>query len=195
MPSEGIDVSHHNGAINWPQVAAAGIRFTMIKATDGPAGHDPTFPANWAGAANAGIVRGAYHFLRPATSAGAQVNNFTATVGALGAHDLAPALDMEDENLWNNVPGAVDLAVEWLQTVEAYYHRTPYFYSSPNFINTVIKGDARLSAYPLWLARWGNAPGPIPAPWTAWSLWQYSAQGTVAGVNGAVDRDQSYGVL
>ncbi len=51
-----IDVSHHNGAIDWPAVAAAGIALAFIKATQGAGFVDPTFERNRSAAANAGVL-------------------------------------------------------------------------------------------------------------------------------------------
>ena len=72
-PVAGIDVSRHQGAIDWPRVAAAGIRFAWIKATEGGDYRDPAFGRNWELAEAAGVRRGAYHFVywcRPAKDQG-----------------------------------------------------------------------------------------------------------------------------
>ena len=69
MPVQGIDVSYWQGDIDWAKAREAGVRFTFIKATEGGDHLDSKFHENWAGARDAGIARGAYHFLywcRPA---------------------------------------------------------------------------------------------------------------------------------
>ena len=58
-----IDVSHHNGAIDWPAVAGAGIALAFIKATQGVGFVDPTFERNRNAAMAAGILAVPYHFL------------------------------------------------------------------------------------------------------------------------------------
>src|ERR1700694_1738144 len=60
-----IDVSHHNGAIDWPAVASAGIALAFIKATQGVAFVDPAFERNRSGAVKAGVLAVPYHFLDP----------------------------------------------------------------------------------------------------------------------------------
>src|SRR5687768_1484289 len=60
-PIRGIDVSHHQGAVDWKKVEAAGIDFAYIKATEGRDHRDPRFDANWR-AAEGALARGAYHF-------------------------------------------------------------------------------------------------------------------------------------
>ena len=58
-----IDVSHHNGAIDWPAVASAGIALAFIKATQGVAFVDPAFERNRSGAIKAGVLAVPYHFI------------------------------------------------------------------------------------------------------------------------------------
>ena len=61
----GIDVSHHQGLIDWSQVAGSGQRFAFAKATEGSTFVDPNYAFNKSEAEMAGIVFGAYHFARP----------------------------------------------------------------------------------------------------------------------------------
>ncbi|MBQ2117567.1 MAG: glycoside hydrolase, partial [Clostridia bacterium] len=58
----GIDVSRWQGEIDWEEVGRAGVRFAMIKATEGAEGADPCFSANINGAVGAGIACGTYHY-------------------------------------------------------------------------------------------------------------------------------------
>ena len=64
----GIDVSHHQGDVDWNAVGQAGIAFAFAKSTEGDTFQDPQFGTNCAGMKEAGIIRGAYHFFRPAKS-------------------------------------------------------------------------------------------------------------------------------
>ena len=66
---QGIDVSRWQGEINWTSVRNAGIQFAWIKATEGTTYKDDQFNANYVNAYNAGVIRGAYHFATPDTSA------------------------------------------------------------------------------------------------------------------------------
>src|SRR5205823_659757 len=58
----GIDVSEHQGRVDWRAVAADGFEYAYVKATEGADHVDDDFSRNWTGAATAGITRGAYHF-------------------------------------------------------------------------------------------------------------------------------------
>src|SRR5262245_5178777 len=58
----GVDLSHHQGRIDWGKVRASKAAFAFIKATEGATFTDPAFATNWSGARDAGVLRGAYHF-------------------------------------------------------------------------------------------------------------------------------------
>ena len=75
-PLAGIDVSHFQGEVDWGAVAAAGVRFAFIKATEGLDDVDPRFAQNWQGSRAAGLLRGAYHFLHPNLDARQQAAHF-----------------------------------------------------------------------------------------------------------------------
>ncbi len=92
----GIDVSHHQGNVNWHAVAEAGVSFAFVKATDGDTFVDPQFSTNWTGIKDAGIMRGAYHFFRPARPVDSQVENFVRTIRETGDGDLPSVLDLEE---------------------------------------------------------------------------------------------------
>ena len=94
----GIDVAYPQGnAFDWALVAADGIRFAWMKATQGadPKNIDPTFRRNWSESKGAGVLRGAYHFLSPMSDPIAQADHYLRTVGALDDVDLHPMLDVE----------------------------------------------------------------------------------------------------
>src|SRR5829696_8849788 len=94
----GIDVSHHQGAINWTSVRGAGIQFAYLKTTEGTSYKDPRFNTNYVAAYNAGVIRGAYHFALPDRSSGAVQANYLASNGGAWSADnrtLPAALDIE----------------------------------------------------------------------------------------------------
>src|SRR6266849_9420139 len=88
----GIDISHHQLEIDWSAVAGSGIQYSFIKASEGASFGDSRFAINWQGAADAGVIRGAYHFFRPKIAVAPQVDLFVQTVGQLQAGDLPPVL-------------------------------------------------------------------------------------------------------
>ena len=67
-PVRGIDVSHWQGSITWSSVAADGVDFAILKATEGRKWVDPTFATNEAQAQLAGLHTGGYHVWTPSKS-------------------------------------------------------------------------------------------------------------------------------
>ncbi|MBR3444436.1 MAG: glycoside hydrolase family 25 protein, partial [Prevotella sp.] len=122
----GIDISHHQGKIDWSElrnamIAKCPLRFVMIKATEGSGHIDENFQENFYQAREYGFIRGAYHFWSIKTPAREQANYFLSQVH-LEEGDLPPVLDVE------NIPA--DISVEdfqrevltWLHVVEDKYH-------------------------------------------------------------------------
>ena len=64
FPVRGVDVSHHQGEIDWPRLSGENNSFAFIKATEGGDFVDPRFAANWSAAGRAALRVGAYHFFR-----------------------------------------------------------------------------------------------------------------------------------
>jgi GH25 family lysozyme M1 (1,4-beta-N-acetylmuramidase) len=192
----GIDVSRHQGTIDWAQVAASGQRFVIAKATEGLFSVDPMYATNRAGAMAAGLVFGAYHFARadlhPDDPTG-EADHFVDTA-QLGPGNIVPVLDLERSgDLTQGQLTAWILA--WLDEVMARTGVRPMVYTSPNgWANrtgdTTAVADAGYSL--LWIAHWFVAEPTVPAnDWqgNGWAFWQYSNCGTVPGISGCVDLD------
>ena len=97
-----IDISHHQGAVDFDAVAADGISGVIVKATEGRDYTDPRWGENWAALAETGLVAGAYHFARPNTDGGgaedgeAEALHFCRTVLArCPGESFIAALDFE----------------------------------------------------------------------------------------------------
>jgi lysozyme len=186
-PLSGIDVSHFQGDVDWAAVAAAGVRFAFMKATEGLADIDPRFARNWEHSRAAGLLRGAYHFLHPNLDAKQQAAHFLSVV-TLDRDALPPALDVEVTNGVD--PAALAACIEtWLGVVEAALGCKPVIYTDPSFWRDNVGVD--LSSYPLWLACYAPQP-EVPANWQSWTFWQHSQSGGVAGVAGPVDLDSCH---
>ena len=193
----GIDVSHWQGSIDWAQVAAAGKRFAIAKATDGQLYVDPTYATNKANAELNGIVFGAYHFARPdrtANDAVLEADHFVDNAD-LGPGNLIPVLDIEKNE--DNMSQAKITAwiLDWLDRVTERLGVRPMVYTSPNgwLVRTGDTTAVAAAGYTvLWVAHWGVSSPTVPAQdWNGngWTLWQYSSTGSVAGIQGNVDLD------
>ena len=188
----GIDVSkyqHDNGKpINWAAAKKSGVRFAFIKATGGSNRVDPWFEREWAAAGRAGIIRGAYHYADPSHSAVEQAARVVSVVGSTReANDLGIVLDLESSGGLG--PAALaKWAHTFLTQVERRTGRVPILYTYPNFWHTKMRDNRTFGAYPLWLARYGDRPAPLPG-WDRWTFWQHSSTGRVPGIVGAVDKN------
>jgi lysozyme len=194
----GIDVSHYQQAVDWTAAARSGIQFCFIKATEGVSAADSKFTLNWQRAAEAGLVRGAYHFFHPNVPVTAQASFFLRTVNQLQPGDLPPVLDLEAADEWTNIAAAerAGLAVTWLETVASSLGSTPLVYLSPSFMTEVLENAPSLAPYRVWLAEYTTAQAPsVPMPWTTWTFWQHDGEGNVPGVSGTVDLNWFNGTL
>jgi lysozyme len=182
FPVRGGDVSHHQGAIDWPVLAGQDIRFVYIKATEGGDFKDSRFAENWQKARLAGLAVGAYHFFSPGKSGREQARNFIETVPG-EADALPPVLDVECPAA---PPGPEREAVrariaECLALLEEHYGRRPVIYATREAYDVFIKGA--FSRYPLWI-RSVFSPPDSDALGRDWLIWQYSCRGRLAGYAG-----------
>jgi len=185
----GIDISHYNGSVDYGQLAAGGVTFAFVKASEGQFTKDPLYATNYAGMQQNQIMRGAYHFFYPQIDAQAQAQNFLAVVTQLSAGDLPPALDIEVSG--EQSPSAIAAAMQqWLDSVQQSLGRTPIIYTYASFWNTALGGTTAFAGYPLWIAEYTSNPSPrIPTGFSDYVFWQYSQSGSVPGITGNVDMD------
>lgn len=191
----GIDVSHHQGVVDWAAVKADGITFAFARVSDGTATLDTQFAANWAGMKAAGVVRGAYQYFRPYVDVPAQAALMIDAMQDLAPGDLPPVLDVENNDGDQN-PAAISGAVQtWINLVQAATGRRPIIYTGPYFWRDVV-GAPDVTPSPLWIADYTYGCPRTPAPWgDGWTFHQDSADGTVAGITGSVDTDWFDGTL
>ena len=186
----GIDVSHHQGRIDWTAVKRDGIRFAFIKATEGGDWTDPRFQRNWTSARQAGILRGAYHYYRPQTHSAVQARHFLRRV-KMGSNDLPPVLDVEATDGVSNATLRRGVR-NWLRMVEAETGKRPIIYVSRRFAPRLA---AEFGDYPLWIADYRGSAPSVPRGWRRWTFWQHSERGRVRGIQAPVDRNWFRGTL
>ena len=208
----GIDVSRFNGAIDWPTVRAAGIKFAFIAASRGSGvdctvrpescGADPLFAGNRVAAQAAGIRVGAYHrvFASGATRAAARADAwaeadvFAAQVGTLTPGELIPVLDVETPFVGLTAKRLRTWVYAWLKRVRKRLGQRPMIYT--NASSWGATGDTTQFAragHRLWVAEWGVSRPSVPAAgWAGrgFSVWQHTSSGAVPGISGRVDLDR-----
>ncbi len=177
----GIDVSHHQGDIDWEIVARSDrVEFAWIKATQGVTHTDRRFLRNWKNARDAGVKVGAYHYFSMCRAGGKQAEHFIATVPK-AEDSLPPAVDVEVDARCNRVVprGLRAELAAYIDTVEAHYGVRPIVYSTHWFLTESV-GDPGTA---LWLA------GYTRQPRSPWVFWQYTDRGRIPGIDGPVDLD------
>lgn len=194
--SEGVDVSRHQGAIDWRSARASGIEWAYIKATEGIGYVDPKVDQHLTGARSAGLVTGLYHFARPDTNSGTQdAEHFAREVNArsaAGPGNLPPCLDLEEIK-----PGAfagidlVDWVSDFLATARAITGRRQFIlYASASFMRDRLGGLTWLDRDCLvWAAHYGRTPGQPGWRDDRTVMHQYTSSGRIAGYNANIDRN------
>ncbi|MCA8900920.1 MAG: hypothetical protein KDA53_06675 [Hyphomonas sp.] len=183
--AEGIDLSHHNGRVDWDRLDGAALDFIYLKATEGTDWKDPRFQQNWREATRRGWLAGAYHFFLLCRGGEEQAANFIQSV-EVRAGTLPPAVDLEYahncEAPRGKAAAKADLAV-FLRKLEAEYGVRPVLYTTPDFHRDWLAGE--FADYPVWM-RSLSGPPEVEA-----LFWQYSMKGQVPGIDGPVDLNRS----
>jgi lysozyme len=182
----GIDVSHHQAAIDWTDVKTMQdknikIGFAFIKATEGIGNMDNTYRRNWFKAKEAGVARGAYHFFISSKSGKAQAENFIESV-SLSKGDMPPVLDIEQTN-GASVTDIQQRVKDWLVMVEKEYQVKPIIYTNVDFYDNFLAG--KFDEYPLWVAHY--LVKDKPRIQRQWIFWQHNETGRVNGIDAPVD--------
>jgi GH25 family lysozyme M1 (1,4-beta-N-acetylmuramidase) len=181
----GLDVSSWQGNVDWATVAANGARFAYVKATESTTYVNPYFTQQYVGAYQVGLVRGAYHFALPDRSSGAAQAAFFATNGGAWSADnqtLPGALDIEYNPYGPTCYGLSQSAmVLWISDfLNEYWARTTRWasiYTTTNWWQQCTGNYPGFGATsPLWIARWSDNVGPLPAGWSTYAFWQWSNQ-------------------
>ena len=191
----GIDVSHWDGVIDWPAVAADGVRFAFVKAgsdhSKGGFTPDSTFARNMDGAHDAGIPVGVfiYSYAKSveAVSAGmekalAMLESYRKLITWPVAYDVE---ETEQAELGKDVCTAI-CNTACAHIAAAGY--VPLIYANKNWLTRFLHAD-RLTA-DIWLAHYTEVGGKTSYT-GPWAIHQYSETGRVAGIKTAVDLDVS----
>jgi GH25 family lysozyme M1 (1,4-beta-N-acetylmuramidase) len=187
--------AHPGGAaIYWNTVARAGYKFAAVKATEGDYYVNPYAAGDLKSAKAAGLDVAPYHFAVPNASGGAAQAQFAVEYSgyAPGPRMLPLMLDIEYDpyvstDRTNECYGLTAAKMTaWLtafvtetRTLTGQY---PVIYTTADWWDTCTGRSTGFGADPMWVAAYGFASPPMPAGWKAWTYWQYSSAGTVAGV-------------
>jgi GH25 family lysozyme M1 (1,4-beta-N-acetylmuramidase) len=204
---QGVDVAsfqHPGGAgIDWSQVAASGIQFAGVKATEGAYYQNPYALTDLAQAKAAGLSVVAYAFGIPngngsTSSPIGQADYLINYLNSAGGPRPAIMLDIEYNPYGAECYGLSKYAmVTWIAQFDAEVQsrtgQDPIIYTPPGWWQTCTGGAPGFGQVPLWVPDYTSSTSPsLPAGWSTWGFWQYSSTGTVSGINasGNTDLDQ-----
>ena len=179
----GIDISHWQNNITTPAVMdfakakQAGANFAFIKASQAT-WKDRDFTMNWPNAKAANLPRGAYHFMDWTTSAANQARYF-ASLLVDDPGELPPVADFEYRTGAPTRAKATEELYAFVSGVEQAVGKRAMIYTAPYYWREFFSGAHAdyFAARPLWIAHYGVSRPTVPAPWDAWTFWQYSAKG------------------
>lgn len=200
---EGIDVSGHNGTINWKKVAAAGCHYAFVKVSEGTTHKHRSRQRNLDGARAWNIPVGAYHYALPRTyqqlkmkDARREAENFLSCYGTPQPDDLRPVCDLESGLIKTNHNYNAMWVLEWCRVVEAELGCKPILYTARwATVSRLLRADAdllnELAKFDLWWAEYRSeetkAPTKPMEPWNSFAIWQYTGSGKIDGISGRVD--------
>lgn len=182
----GIDVSRYQGTIDWATVKTdENVSYVYLKATEGASLVDKTYHYNLKEARKAGIKVGCYHFFSPTTDPVTQFNNFSNVV-ELKEHDLIPIIDVENRGR-GSLESFRQRLSKFLSMVEEHYGIRPIIYTSSNFYNKYLAGG--YTDYKYMIARYKDEVPELTDD-VKFVMWQFTANGTISGIKGPVDRSR-----
>lgn len=181
-PVRGIDVSAHNGNINFKKLwQNKGLKFVFIKASEGESLKDKNFNLNYKKAKEAGFKIGAYHFFKFNKNGKIQAINFLQTIRNKNL-DLPLVIDIEKHS--NNFPNIKTTQIrKRLGEMITHLKQSGYniiIYTNKDGYNDYIKGH--FDKYPLWICSFNNPPID-----EKWLFWQHSHKGKLNGYNKDID--------
>jgi lysozyme len=190
----GLDISHHQGEINWEKIAKyrsadVPLQFVFIKATEGTDLVDESFHRNFSLAHKYGFIRGAYHYYNPQVDPIQQANFFIQTV-KLQKGDLPPVLDVERNGHISRSIFQHDVKL-WLKRIQSHYGVKPILYTSYKFKIDYLDDDF-FNLYPYWIAHYYVNALEYKGKWT---FWQHTDIGYIPGALKDVDLNVFNGSL
>ena len=179
--THGLDISHHQGTVDWQKVFSTNAKFIYLKATDGVTYLDPSYLKHIQTLSQGPLFVGAYHFFEPKDKGQDQATHFLKYFTAKGM--LPPVLDVEV--IGSTKPQTLRHEVmQWLSQVEASTKCKPIIYTNRIFWEKYLGNHFK--DYPLWLADYANTIS-LPTGVNQWAFWQHTQTGRLDGISVDVD--------
>lgn len=196
----GIDVSSHNGSIDWNAVAQSGVEYVIIRCGyrgygSGVLVEDSRYRTNIKGALNAGLKVGVYFFSQALDEIEA-VEEASMVLNAISGYQITfPIfLDVEYSNTSKNgradglsVSQRTAVCNAFCKTITNAGYRAGV-YANKDWLYNHIDTSQFPSSTKIWLAQYAKTPNYSGR----YEMWQYSCTGSISGIKGNVDLNMSY---
>lgn len=208
----GIDVSEHQGDIDWAKVKADGISFALIRVgygSDFESQDDKYFSRNVDGALQNGIAVGVYlysHATKVSGGTGSAESEAQHVLRLLKDEGLSPSVltlpvyyDMEQDHPDKIDQGDLspsqlgDIAERFCNTISSAGYKVGIYSNLSWWKEKLTSSKFNNSNWSRWVAQWGDFDKPQAS--FDYGLWQFTSHGTVSGINGAVDMNFSTGSI
>ena len=180
----GMDVSSHQGNVDWAYWWGQGMKFAYVKATEGTSYKNPYFAQQYNGSYNVGMIRGAYHFALPHVSSGTAQADFFVNNGGGWSRDgktLPGVLDIEYNPYGASCYGLTQAGMRsWIAAFTSRYRartgRDAVIYTTTDWWSQCTGNTSQFSqTNPLWIARYSTSAGTLPSGWAYYTFWQYTS--------------------
>lgn len=185
----GIDVSEHNGTLDWAKLKKAGVEFAMIRTGYGQGHIDSQFENNIIGATAQGIPVGVYHFSYALNVEGAKreakkvleiIKNYKITFPIFYDFEYDTVNYAKKQKVILGKKEFNEFAVAFLNIIEKAGY-TPGIYYNLDYYNRFVD-TSKVGKYCFWYAHYSTNPAL-----KNYDLWQYTETGILSGVSGTFD--------
>lgn len=188
MEKKGIDISHHQGDINFEKLKG-NIDFAMVRTSYGSFYEDRKYKQNISGLEKINVPYGLYHFsyATDVETAKKEASSFINLIKKYNpTYPVVIDIEYSDRTADVRKDTLVDIADTFCKMVEdaGYY---VMIYANLDYFNNKLNSSV-LDKYDKWLAQWTSKP-TYNKPF---GIWQYSSKGSVPGITGNVDLNISY---
>ena len=193
--AQGIDVSEHQGRIDWNAVKASGIDFAILRVGFGAPSWggrvDYQFNRNISECERLGIPYGVYIYSYAFDNQQA-ADEASMVINCLSGHNprLPVYYDLEDNSIIANgrQTGIASRAQVFCNRISAAGYE-PGIYANLNWFNNILTDSVfKSSSWDHWIAQYNSQ-----CDYTGnYSFWQYKSNGKVLGINGNVDMNYAY---
>lgn len=184
----GIDISHHNGNIDWPEIKKQGVHFAYLKTTEGETKLDKDYQEDYALAKEHELLVGSYHFFLFNKDGVKQAKFFLSKL-RYEQGDLPPVVDVE-YSPWNKRNMSKKVLKSRLRELARFdsvifrkTNRHVLIYTNKQGYEDMIRGN--FPDNELWICDLSSEPDEEKYP--NWVIWQYSHKGKIEGLQTNVD--------